>query len=438
MGLLEATFLGMAAVSAAAFDGWNDFNGVARVTNAAHEVLFQKEYGFLNIPYKDPMPADAIFPVASNTKLYVAVALYQLQEAGKVDLNASIADYLNAKDLKNFGMHGTRKYCPKVAGSSECQVVRFVDLLAMSSGIPNPPFRDYFLPYAGSIGLTVKLFINQDLLFIPGTEYDYSNSAFILAGYFVEKLSGKSLREYLQKHIISVLEQSSTEYDPYDYQLSMAGDRRKRVYEYYQYRDPKTHEIYATGECRDEFDLGTANGAGGVLSTVADEQLFYYTLFNFSKDAMGKPLLQDPRSLIDLVRPRMPTSPEQKGGYFWYAQGLLSLCNWSVDHEGCDVIPNIIGYEGGLMCVHTANLLDLHVHPAVMTSVYSSTVVFDVKKALVKKMQASKTGDFLEASDRWPQQMEVSKMAWKLHNEVLNQSKQREKMEWKVRGIILP
>ena len=44
MGLLEATFLGMAAVSAAAFDGWNDFNGVARVTNAAHEVLFQKEY----------------------------------------------------------------------------------------------------------------------------------------------------------------------------------------------------------------------------------------------------------------------------------------------------------------------------------------------------------------------------------------------------------
>ena len=311
-----------------------------------------------------------------------------------------------------------------------------MDLLAMSSGIPNAPFRDYFLPYAGSIGLTVKLFINQDLLFVPGTEYYYSNSAFVLAGYFVERLSGKSLREYLQKHIISVVGQSSTEYDPYDYQLSMAGDRRKRVYEYYQYRDPKTHEIYATGECRDEFDLGTGNGCGGVLSTAADEQLFYYTLFNFSKDAMGKPLLQDPRSLIDLVRPRMPTSPEQKGGYFWYAQGLLSLCNWSVDHEGCDVIPNIIGYEGGLMCVHTANLLDLHVHPAVMTSVYSSTVVFDVKKALVKKMQASKTGDFLEASDRWPQQMDVSRMAWKLHEQVLNKSKERSEVEAsKVRDI---
>ena len=68
------------------------------------------------------MPADAIFPVGSNTKLYVAVALYQLQEAGKVDLNASIADYLNARDFENFGMKGTRKYCPKVAGSSECQV----------------------------------------------------------------------------------------------------------------------------------------------------------------------------------------------------------------------------------------------------------------------------------------------------------------------------
>ena len=315
------------------------------------------------------------------------------------------------------------------------KVVRFVDLLAMSSGIPNAPFRDYFLPYAGSIGLTVKLFINQDLLFVPGTEYYYSNSAFVLAGYFVERLSGKSLREYLQKHIISVVGQSSTEYDPYDYQLSMAGDRRKRVYEYYQYRDPKTHEIYATGECRDEFDLGTGNGCGGVLSTAADEQLFYYTLFNFSKDAMGKPLLQDPRSLIDLVRPRMPSNPEQKGG-FWYAQGVASLCkSTNIDRHGCDVIPDIIGYEGGLMCVFTANLLDLREHPAVMTSVYSSTVVFDVKEARVKKMQDSKTGDFLKATERWPRQMEVTRMAWKLHDQVLNKSKER---KGKVRGIIIP
>ena len=316
------------------------------------------------------------------------------------------------------------------------QVVRFVDLLAMSSGIPNFPFRKMFQPYLGSIGLTVKLFIGKELLFVPGKEYYYSNSAFVLAGYFVEKLSGKPLREYFQKHIISVVGQTSTEYDPYDYQLSMAGDRRKRVYEYYQYRDPQTHEIYATGECRDEFDLGTVNGAGGVLSTAADEQLFYYTLFNFSKDAMGKPLLQDPRSLIDLVRPRMPYNPEQKGG-FWYAQGVASLCNsTNIDRHGCDVIPDVIRYAGGMMCVYTENFLDLRVHPAVMTSVYSSTVVFDVKKALVKKMQASKTGDFLEASDRWPQQMDVSRMAWKLHEQVLNKSKERSEVEAsKVRDI---
>ena len=47
MGLLEV-LTGMAAVSAVAFDSWDGFNGVARVTNAAHEVLFQKQYLLLD------------------------------------------------------------------------------------------------------------------------------------------------------------------------------------------------------------------------------------------------------------------------------------------------------------------------------------------------------------------------------------------------------
>ena len=96
----------------------------AKITNPGLLRIWSRSsrYGFLNIPYNDPMPADAIFPVGSNTKLYVAVALYQLQEAGKVDLNASIADYLNARDFESFGMKGTSKYCPKAPGSSKCQV----------------------------------------------------------------------------------------------------------------------------------------------------------------------------------------------------------------------------------------------------------------------------------------------------------------------------
>lgn len=410
-GAMADLRLFLLAITAAG--SWDSFNGIARVTNG-REVLYKKEYGFLNVPYQDPMPSDAVFPIASNTKLYVALALYQLQEAGKVDLNRSVAEYLDASDFERFGMPGRTTYCPKVkGGKGECQVVRFVELLAMSSGIPNFG-ESQFLPYPGSIAGAVRFFLEKELLFVPGTEYNYSNSGFMFAAYFVEKLSNSSLREYLERHVFSVIGQKWTEYDPYDYKLGTAGPRKKRVSEYYQYRDPKSDEILATGACSSEFDVGSANGAGGVLSTAADQQLLYYSLFNFT--AMGKPLLQDPRSLIDLVRPRTRMGV----GHFYYAQGLLSRC--TPGPGGCAPIPDMMVYEGGMMCVYTANIFDRRVSPPVMTSVYSSMVVFYAEADELAELQNSRSGDFFRATSGFAQPTSTMDRAWEVHGRYVNRS----------------
>ena len=391
---------------------WESFNGIVRVTNG-QEVVYKREYGFLNVQYKDPMPPDAVFPIASNTKLYVALALYQLQEAGKVDLNRSVAEYLDESDFERFGMPGRSTYCPNVKGSEECEVISFVQLLAMCSGIPNVPQDYYFLPYPGSIGVLVSLFLDKELLFVPGTEYNYSNSAFVFAAYFVEKLSNQSLREYLERNVFSVIGQKSTEYDPYGYKLGTAGVRKKRVSEYYQYRDRSTHEILATGVCS-EWDLGFGNGAGGVLSTASDQELLYYSLFNFT--SMGKPLLKEPRSLIDLVRPRMPRGVD----HFYYAQGMLSLC--TPGPAGCAPLPDMLLYEGGMKCVYTANIFDRRVCPPLMTSVYSSMVVFYASSAELTALQNSRSGNFMTATSQFARPTSTMDRAWEVYFTYANRS----------------
>ena len=57
---------------------------------------------------------------------------------------------------------------------------------------------------------TMNFFMNDSLLFEPGTDWSYSNSGYTLAGFIVEKVSGLPLSEYLQLNIFNPLNMSHT------------------------------------------------------------------------------------------------------------------------------------------------------------------------------------------------------------------------------------
>lgn len=288
------------------------FNGLVRVRNgSAAAVIAAQDFGILS----DYHHTDSLrFPVGSNTKLHVALALYQLQESGLVNLTHSIADYLDANDFVAFGWSPNSTYCPKVVNSStpSCQVITFEQLLGMSSGIPGGPFDNFFVPYAGSIGATVGPYLQAELYFVPGTDFFYSNPSFMLAAYFVEKLSGMELGDYVRKNIWRLASMNDTRYDPYNQQL--AEDDRQ-VAEKFHYIDASTNDSIAWGKCSYELDPGVVNGAGGFKSTVKDEANLYFRLFDFN--AMGRPFLKHPSSLLAMVTPRTAT-----GSPRWFAQGV--------------------------------------------------------------------------------------------------------------------
>jgi CubicO group peptidase (beta-lactamase class C family) len=376
----------------------SNFTGPASVWEGNASVrVGEVQLGVMDYMAQLPVLHNTRYPVASNTKLHVTISLYQLQERGIVNLSHSIADYLTQEDFVAFGLPNMTQYCPITASSNRtCQVVTFTQLLAMSACLPDTNLQ--FMPYPGSIGLYVGWVIQLPLVCIPGTSYYYSNPSFMLGAYFVEKFSGLSFEAYLKQNIYDTLGMTNTYFDPYNGKFSLDPLRTR---EYYQYIDPVTMQTLSMGTCSSEFDLGSASGAGGIVSDQGDEAILYFSLFNFTN--RGKSLFKDPESLLSIVRPRTLINSEQN---LYYAQGLF------VNAESpSEVIPEVIQYEGEIICSHTMNYFYAKREPQLMIQLWSAVQVAYVNSTQLFSAMHAREGNFFSVFGSWPHRTSLGSLA---------------------------
>lgn len=164
-----------------------------------NNILLVKSYGCCQIEDSLPCKDTTIYRIASLSKQFTAAAILQLKEQGLLDLNDPIIKYLP-------------DYPKEVASK-----VTIHHLLSNSSGIPeyihNPVPLETILG-----GLPLKDLIAQfkdcPLEFEPGEKYNYSNSGFVLLGAIIEKVSGMSYGDYLQKNIFDKLSLKTIRYRP--------------------------------------------------------------------------------------------------------------------------------------------------------------------------------------------------------------------------------
>ncbi|KAL7563020.1 hypothetical protein ACA910_013541 [Epithemia clementina (nom. ined.)] len=385
-------------------------------------------FGYKDIPNKIPMAPDSHFPIGSNSKLYTAVAIYQLQEKGLLNVDDDIATMLDYQDFVNFGLlHDDqgesnilfrRKktlFCPKIEGSrwwSKCEKITLRNMLSMSSGIypslncdapqndrgHNECNRDPFFVNRGSIGKTVGTFLLNPLMFRPGTEYHYSNPNFVLATYFVEKYSGLTFREYLDKYIFSRIGLKNTYFDFYNQGMRLD---LKRVGQYFKYFDKDSDELISVGADILQLDLGVASGTGGIVSTVQDQASFWYALFNLTSS--GAPLLSSPTSQIDIMTPwtlmgkQGVTYPNGETATLWiyYGQGIGLAC----DADECRNGIRWILYTGGTISVNTANLLDFETMK--MVQVWTSSIISRTDRKSFQQVFDRQSGSALQVVEEW-------------------------------------
>ena len=168
----------------------DDIAGVTISVVKDGKLLFAKGYGYADVEKKKPVSAEeTLFRPGSISKLFTWTAVMQLFEQGKLDLDRDVNEYLDYKIPDAFGKPITLKNIMTHTPGFEEQIK---DLFLTDPSIkPN-------------LGQYLKTHI-PTRIYPPGTVPAYSNYATAIAGYIVERISGRPFDEYVAENIIKPL-----------------------------------------------------------------------------------------------------------------------------------------------------------------------------------------------------------------------------------------
>lgn len=158
------------------------------------KLLFSKGYGLADVKEGRPVRADeTLFRPGSISKLFTWTAVMQLQEQGKLDLDKDVNEYLDFKIPEAFGKPITMK-----------------NILTHTPGFEES-VKDLFKTEPGDLNLGEYLKTHIPArIFPPGTVPAYSNYGTALAGYIVERISGKPFNDYIAENIFLPLGMESS------------------------------------------------------------------------------------------------------------------------------------------------------------------------------------------------------------------------------------
>ena len=170
---------------------------VAIVEN--QEVIFARGYGLADLEKKIKATPETIYSICSISKLFTAVAIMQLRDAGKLRLDDEVSEYLPWFNIK-------QQY-------PESGPITIRSLLTHSSGLPRESDYPYWskpdFHFPTREQLKEKLG-QQKTLYPPSTYFQYSNLGIALLGEIVAEISGMSYDDYVNEKILKPLGMTDT------------------------------------------------------------------------------------------------------------------------------------------------------------------------------------------------------------------------------------
>ena len=183
----EPALLTAIAERALQLEQMGEFSGVVLLANRDN-VLFERAYGMQDRERVTRNSVDSKFRLGSMNKMFTGVAVLQLVQAGKIDLDAPLGRY-----LPEYRDAATR-------------AVTVHQLLTHTGGtgdIFGPDFDANRLELR-TVGNYVELYGKRSPSFPPGTRYEYSNYGYVLLGAIIERVSGQSYYDFVRERIFRV------------------------------------------------------------------------------------------------------------------------------------------------------------------------------------------------------------------------------------------
>lgn len=235
--------------------------------------------GVSNIERNTPLKVTDPFRIASLTKMFVAVAVLQLVEANKLNLEDPLTALLPNRITQNF---------------PQSNRITLRHLLNHTSGLSDYiEHEDYYSDveetssdYVWTAQDVIEYAYDLPAQFPPGESYYYSNTNYILLELIIENIAGQSLAQYLRDQIHTPLKLRNTWMD------------------YQESRLPQEIRSYGDwdedGQRDDVTDINDAFGLGdgGLISTVADLAKFTQALL-VEKTLLKAETLEEMLTFVD-------------------------------------------------------------------------------------------------------------------------------------------
>jgi D-alanyl-D-alanine carboxypeptidase len=152
------------------------------------QIAYVHAYGNASLDPNTPAKPDMRYSIGSVSKQFTATAILLLQEQGKLSLDDKVA-----------------KFLPDLTRANE---VTIRQLLSHTSGYQDYWPQDYVFPMMLEPGTAQKIldiWARKPLDFEPGTQWQYSNTNYVIAGVIVEKASGMTLVQFLREKVFTPL-----------------------------------------------------------------------------------------------------------------------------------------------------------------------------------------------------------------------------------------
>ncbi|GAA0193949.1 serine hydrolase domain-containing protein [Fulvivirga kasyanovii] len=160
--------------------------------------------GYKNRESKTPADPHSLFKIASVSKLYTAVAITKLVSEGRLSLDKTLADYF-----------------PELAGRIEnAGQITIRMMVQHRSGIPNyTDTKNYWVHPKESDNERLELVLDLPANFEPDSDYEYSNTNYLLLSILIEKVTGNKFL-YVKEKILDPLNLKNTYASIHDVDLN--------------------------------------------------------------------------------------------------------------------------------------------------------------------------------------------------------------------------
>lgn len=298
--------------------------GASLVIVEGDRIVHQRGFGHALPGGVAPSPQTP-FPIGSLTKSFTALAIMQLVEDGKVELDVPVVNYLSwfrAIPPQRQAAHSKQPPSPEGADYEEryepkhdpAAMITVRHLLNQTGGLPLLPGWEQLSNFddrPDAILRQMQAFVPFQLNHEPGAVFEYSNLNYNLLGLIIERASGEPYEEYIQRHIFNPLDMCHS----YTNKISALQDGLATGHQSW----------FGFPRAVPDLPMPAGSLPSGQIIASAEDMAHYLIAF-LNGGQFGDVQILSPAGIAELLSPAVETSM-MDGEQGWYGMG------WYVEHR---------------------------------------------------------------------------------------------------------